>query len=116
MKYLLILALLLAGCDKDYKYNKKLDIIAVDSVELKQEALKNGILTARSVIDICENALAKTQEDCQLILVKSLAQSGKICEVYGHWWEYTEGLWNRKRTCRICQKYQTHQEKWEDSE
>ena len=64
--------------------------------------------------------------------IEELAESGKICEVYGHWWEtYSKQECyeisqngdcvigkmvpdEQSRICRICQKKQVWKEGWED--
>ena len=59
--------------------------------------------------------------------IESIAESGKICEVYGHWWGdveleciegYRIGCVNHEksieRICKLCHKKQKWVEDWQD--
>ena len=67
--------------------------------------------------------------------IKLLAQSGKVCEVYGHWWEYQiiiqrlqENIAinndgniisidnDGERHCKFCGKIQVWKEEWADGQ
>ena len=88
-------------------------------------------LSPEAVVTISPNGDLYFSEDGASRAVPVLAASGKICEIYGHWWKTTsiqasswddrlsaeENMENgiaRERICKICQKKQVWKEEWED--
>lgn len=97
-----------------------------DDAELIKEAIAAAeepneiyLTTGRVFITSLDDVTAKDEPLAAITddMIRELGKSGRICEMFGHWWDETDlyldyhpGM--QHRTCKICGKYQSR--KWTD--
>ena len=74
-----------------------------------------------SNIEISDEPISYTmrpEEPDDTATIKRLAEEGKICSVFGHWWEYTtdyrEYPVKMIRRCHICGRQEIECTRWEE--
>ena len=129
MKYTLTLALLLlaatGGGETNYEVYVQKDgayIVEIVSGQTNDIIMSTSPPPVAVVGYVTNSSRLKISAEATEQIVKRLAASGEICEVFGHCWEpdwadafhaiYNPEGQRQSRKCRICGKVETKTEVW----